>query len=216
MSKTIETKKAVKFVTSFESIAILHKHCAALFQSMNKKFSSMLREGKILKIGSNKKVLVERENGDSDWITEANFIKEFLQDEVAPYEGLKVAKHTRTVYQGVLRKYYGKQQRDKPKMPTFCAFRTKNLVFSDAFLNFAKGNKDILEYKNITGEKSNFFSRCMVTADGRWFDNGGMPIEAPTKLEPEKVKSQEEIDEENRVKAERAKAKEAAILSKLK
>ena len=126
----------------------------------------MLREGKILKIGSNKKVLVERENGDSDWITEANFIKEFLRDEVAPYEGLKVAKHTRTVYQGVLRKYYGKQQRDKPKMPTFCAFRTKNLVFSDAFLNFAKGNKDILEYKNITGEKVQFTYK-KTSKDGR-------------------------------------------------
>ena len=74
----------------------------------------------------------------------------------------------------------------------------------------------LITNKDITGEQDNFYSRCIVTADGRWFDNGGMPIEAPTKLEPEKVKSQEEIDEENRVKAERAKAKEAAILSKLK
>ena len=151
--KTILSRKAVKFVTSFENIAKLHKHCAALFSSMNKKFSSMLRDGKILKIGGNKKVLVERDNGDSDWLTEANFIKEYLSKEVSLYEGLKVAKHTRTVYQGVLRKYYGKQQRDKPKMPTFCAFRTKNLVFSDAFLNFSKDGKDVLEYKNITGEK---------------------------------------------------------------
>ena len=43
-----------------------------------------------------------------------------------------------------------------------------------------------------------------------------MPIEAPEKLEPEKVKSQEEIEEENRIKVERAKAKEAAILANLK
>ena len=40
--------------------------------------------------------------------------------------------------------------------------------------------------------------------------------EAPIKLEPEKVKSEEEIEEENRIKAERAKAKEAAILANLK
>ena len=68
----------------------------------------------------------------------------------------------------------------------------------------------------ITKEKKNFFSPCRFTADGRWFDNSGMPIEAPEKLEPEKVKSQEEIEEENRIKVERAKAKEAAILANLK
>ena len=90
----------------------------------------MLRDEKIINIGGNKKVLVEREAGEPSWLTEANFIKEFLSDEVAPYQGLKVAKHTRTVYQGVLRKYYGKKQRDENKgMPTFCAFRTRNLVF---------------------------------------------------------------------------------------
>jgi len=67
-----------------------------------------------------------------------------------------------------------------------------------------------------TGEKKNFYSPCMVTADGRWFDNSGMPIEQPSKLEPEKVKTAEEIEEENRIKAEKAKAKEAAILANLK
>ena len=39
---------------------------------------------------------------------------------------------------------------------------------------------------------------------------------APDKLEPERVKSQDEIDEENRVKAEKAKNREAAILANLK
>ena len=66
------------------------------------------------------------------------------------------------------------------------------------------------------GEKVSFYSRCTVTADGRWFDNCGMPIETPSKLEPEKVKTPEEIEEENRTKAERSKAKEAAILANLK
>ena len=68
----------------------------------------------------------------------------------------------------------------------------------------------------ITKEKKNFYSPCRVTADGRWFDNAGMPIEIPTNLEPEKVKSAEEVAEENRVRAEKAKAKEAAILANLK
>ena len=68
----------------------------------------------------------------------------------------------------------------------------------------------------ITKDKKNFYSPCIVTADGRWFDNSGMPIEAPEKLEPEKVKTKEEIEEENRVKVEKAKAREAAILANLK
>jgi hypothetical protein len=43
-----------------------------------------------------------------------------------------------------------------------------------------------------------------------------MPIEPPVKLEPEKVKTQEEIEEENRIKAERSKAREDPILANLK
>ena len=52
-------------------------------------------------------------------------------------------------------------------------------------------------------EEKSFYSHCTVTTDGRWFDNAGFPIEAPTKLEPEKVKTEEEIEEENRIKAEK-------------
>ena len=74
----------------------------------------------------------------------------------------------------------------------------------------------LVTHKNNMNEKVSFYSRCTVTADGRWFDNCGMPIEAPSKLEPEKVKTEEEIEEENRIKAEKAKAKEAAILANLK
>jgi len=74
----------------------------------------------------------------------------------------------------------------------------------------------LITRKNTQGEKSNFYSPCTSTADGRWFDNCGMPIEAPDKLEPEKVKTAEEIEEENRIKAERSKAKEAAILKNLR
>ena len=68
----------------------------------------------------------------------------------------------------------------------------------------------------MTRESRKFYSRCNVTADGRWFDNGGLPIEAPTELEPEKVKTAEEIEEEERIKAEKAKRREAEILANLK
>ena len=74
----------------------------------------------------------------------------------------------------------------------------------------------LITAKNEAGEKSNFYSYCTMTADGRWFDNCGLPIEAPVKLEPEKVKTQEDIEEEHRIKLEKAKAKEAAILANLK
>ena len=68
----------------------------------------------------------------------------------------------------------------------------------------------------ITGEKKNFYSPCTSTADGRWFDNCGFPIEAPTKLEPEKQPDPEESELEKQRKLEYAKAKEAAILANLK
>ena len=68
----------------------------------------------------------------------------------------------------------------------------------------------------ITGEKSNFYSACTSTADGRWFDNQGLPIEAPTQLEPEKKPDPEELELLEKRRAENAKAKEAEILAKLK
>ena len=68
----------------------------------------------------------------------------------------------------------------------------------------------------ITGDKSNFYSACTSTADGRWFDNCGFPIEAPTQLEPEKQPDPEELELTEKRKAEAAKAREAAILANLK
>ena len=70
--------------------------------------------------------------------------------------------------------------------------------------------------KNAQGEKVNFYSACTSTADGRWFDNTGLPIEVPTKLEPEKQPDPEELELEKQRKLENAKAKEAAILASLK
>ena len=64
----------------------------------------------------------------------------------------------------------------------------------------------------ITNKNTSFYSRCTLTADGRWFDNCGFPIEAPVKLEPEKTKTAEEIQEEKQQKL----AREQAILQNLK
>jgi hypothetical protein len=68
----------------------------------------------------------------------------------------------------------------------------------------------------MTNEKTNFYSACVSTADGRWFDNCGFPIEAPTKLEPEKKPDPEELELEKKRKWENAKAKEAALIANLK
>ena len=68
----------------------------------------------------------------------------------------------------------------------------------------------------MSSEKNNFYSACVSTADGRWFDNTGFPIEAPTKLEPEKQPDPEELELERQRKLENAKAKEMAILANLK
>jgi len=57
--------------------------------------------------------------------------------------------------------------------------------------------------KGIDG--NNFYSECRVTADERWFDNTGFPIEAPTKvdIEPEAKLTEEELEEQANLKAER-------------
>ena len=68
----------------------------------------------------------------------------------------------------------------------------------------------------MSSEKNNFYSACVSTADGRRFDNCGFPIEAPTKLEPEKQPDPEELELERQRKLENAKAKEAEILANLK
>jgi len=81
----------------------------------------------------------------------------------------------------------------------------------------------LVSMETLSGEKTNFYSACLVTADGRWFDNCGMPIEAPKDSLDEEIKesnveivrmppSAEEIEEEKRIKAE----KEVRLLASLK
>jgi len=79
-----------------------------------------------------------------------------------------------------------------------------------------KKRRLIVRKDPITGEKNNFYSACTSTADGRWFDNQGLPIEAPTQLEPEKKPDPEELELIESRKAEAAKIREAEILANLK
>ena len=46
----------------------------------------------------------------------------------------------------------------------------------------------LISRKSINGDNSSFYSVCYLTADNRWFDNCGMPIEAPKNSLDEEVK----------------------------
>ena len=74
--------------------------------------------------------------------------------------------------------------------------------------------------KGING--NNFYQQIRVTADGRWFDNSGMPIEAPTKIEDEEepdeisFASRELTDEEKEEQSKWKQRAETDMLKKLK
>ena len=46
----------------------------------------------------------------------------------------------------------------------------------------------LISRKSLNGDNTSFYSVCYVTADNRWFDNCGMPIEAPKHSLDEEVK----------------------------
>jgi hypothetical protein len=50
----------------------------------------------------------------------------------------------------------------------------------------------LIKRKSHHGETIKFYSRCTATADGRWFDNGGLPIEPPKEIEDDKQGSNPE------------------------
>ena len=54
-------------------------------------------------------------------------------------------------------------------------------------------------------DSKNFYSKCTVTSDGRWFDNCGLPIEPPKQvdIEPEAKPDKEDIEEQKRMARER-------------
>ena len=57
--------------------------------------------------------------------------------------------------------------------------------------------KRLIERKSMLGEKNNFYSVCYVTDDGRWFDNSGMPIDPPSKTQPDEELTDNSTKEDN-------------------
>jgi hypothetical protein len=91
--------------------------------------------------------------------------------------------------------------------------------------------KDFSEYKGKIHKKrrlvktksgNSFYSVCYHTADGRWFNNSGMPMEAPNNVEEEVAKvepgfvKRELTDEEKSEIARHNTAREQQLLAKLK
>ena len=81
----------------------------------------------------------------------------------------------------------------------------------------------LISKKSINGDNISFYSVCYVTADNRWFDNSGLPIEAPKNSLDEEVKesnieivrmppSEEELEQIKQQKL----AQEQRILQNLK
>ena len=62
----------------------------------------------------------------------------------------------------------------------------------------------------------NFYSQCTVTADGRWFDNGGIPIIPPKELEIEKEEDKEKDPIHEMWSSEPSEPKEKKELDMLK
>ena len=67
-----------------------------------------------------------------------------------------------------------------------------------------------------SADGKNFYSPCTVTADGRWFDNGGIPIVPPKQIEIEKKEEEEKISTFESWSSEPKKDPELNMLKKLK
>jgi hypothetical protein len=97
---------------------------------------------------------------------------------------------------------------------------THRLIQKDFSEYTGKIHKKRRLVKGIDG--NSFYSVCYQTADNRWFDNSGMPMDAPTKVEDEEKKEEigfakRELTEEE--KAEQVKWQQRAesdMLKKLK
>ena len=147
-----------------------------------------------------------------------------------PFEHQKYHSYTNRFYENFIHKLptiydKAKRKKDEDGDEYIMIDRVYGSLYDDHLLQkdgttyagkLYKKRRLVVRKDPITGEKKNFFSPCTSTADGRWFDNTGLPIEAPDKLEPEKKPDPEELALEQKRKAEAAKAKEAAILANLK
>ena len=91
------------------------------------------------------------------------------------------------------------------------------------YLGKVHRKRRLISHRSADGVNTSFYSVCYMTADNRWFDNCGMPIEAPKNSLDEEIKesnveivsmppSAEELEQIRQQKME----KEARIIASLK
>jgi hypothetical protein len=91
------------------------------------------------------------------------------------------------------------------------------------YLGKVHRKRRLISHRSADGVNTSFYSVCYMTADSRWFDNCGMPIEAPKNSLDEEIKesnveivsmppSAEELEQIRQQKME----KEARIIASLK
>tara|TARA_R110001592_G_scaffold189408_2_gene434906 strand:+ start:518 stop:1015 length:498 start_codon:yes stop_codon:yes gene_type:complete len=73
----------------------------------------------------------------------------------------------------------------------------------------------LVKLKQINGTVNNVYSVCFQTTDGRWFNNCGMPIEAPKKVEEDEPVDTVEVQKTELTPEEKIQI-EKDLLSKLK
>ena len=56
------------------------------------------------------------------------------------------------------------------------------------YLGKVHKKRRLISHKSVDGVNPSFYSVCYMTADNRWFDNVGLPIEAPKHSLDEEVK----------------------------
>ena len=84
----------------------------------------------------------------------------------------------------------------------------QKLVQKDGSTYTGKIHKKRRLIKGMNGD--NFYSECRITADGRWFDNCGMPIEAPTKVEEEEETNNDDAEENEAIVEEDGEGEDTA------
>tara|TARA_E500000318_G_C3567664_1_gene216422 strand:- start:3556 stop:4065 length:510 start_codon:yes stop_codon:yes gene_type:complete len=147
-----------------------------------------------------------------------------------PFAQQKYHSYTNRFYKNFIHKLPAIYDKEKPKKDedgdeyimidkVYGSLYDDHLLQKDGTTYSGRLNKKrrlVVRKDPITGEKKNFYSACTSTADGRWFDNTGLPIDPPDKLEPEKQPDPEELELEKQRKFKKAKNREAAILANLK
>lgn len=92
----------------------------------------------------------------------------------------------------VISNIYGEDENGDPVFidRIYGSDNTRRLIQKDGSIYQGSLTKRRITIKRFSGE-GNFTSHVWETADGRWFDRGGMPIDKPSNLDVRKKEEEE-------------------------